>query len=297
MKQNYLFIPTFVLNAMKRSLTKSQFGEVIASVANRIISGGDTPSPSISKGSDRYAFHEIVLEANKMRNLPSRGLRGRFSNGLALPLLNIIAMRDNLCNSDLAEVVLKAADYGNGVQVEPFDKSSAMAAYYSMLVHSMGVAQITDMAISGKPGKKNKSAQRTKGKKEANVQQAAETPDAAKVTESASTSELAEMPEAEKPVICAEEVNLPFIGETANAAEDTEPTFEQLTATFDGADNAEFIDKSRLLWGNLNIDERRAAFECAEKHKSMPEAPKYLYQYLTRKAWQDNNPANSSNQQ
>ena len=131
---------------MKRSLTKAQFGEVMSSVADSICSNDDVPCASIPKGSDKYAFHSIVVEATKRQSASGRSSRPKQTCGLLLPMMNLLAMHDTLTNSDLAEVVFKAADYADGVQTESFDKSSAMAAHFSMLVRSMDLQTGTNKA-------------------------------------------------------------------------------------------------------------------------------------------------------
>ena len=182
MKQNYLFIPNFVFCAMKRSLTKAQFGEVISSVADNVYSNDNTPCASISKGSDKYAFHNIVVEATKMQGASSRSSRPKPTSGLLLPMMNLLAMHDTLTNSDLAEVIFKAAYYADGVQTETFDKSSAMAAHFSMLVRSMDLQIGANKNKVAVPEKKVKSSSKAKVMKTANAEKSAPSDETAEMT-------------------------------------------------------------------------------------------------------------------
>ena len=221
MKQNYLFIPNFVFLAMKRSLTKAQFGEVISSVADSVYSNDDTPCASISKGSDKYAFHNIVVEATKMQGASGRSSRPKPTSGLLLPMMNLLAMHDTLTNSDLAEVIFKAADYANGVQTESFDKSSAMVAHFSMLVRSMDLqigTNKTKVAVSEKKVKPSSKAKVTK---------------TANVDKSAPSDENAEMTDLHEDVESDTNVT------NGNFAESTDVAFDDISDKFNGFDNAE----------------------------------------------------------
>jgi hypothetical protein len=261
MRQNYLFIPSFVFCAMKHSLTKAQFGEVISSVADSVYSNDDAPSSSIIKGSDKYAFHYIVVEATKMQGASGRSSRPKSVNGLLLPMMNLLAMHDNLTNSDLAEVVFKAADYAEGMQIESFDKSSAMAAHFSMLVRSMDLQPGANKAKPAVVEKKGKSSSKAKVQKSAN---------------------------ADKAVVSDETADLPENTETAtddNFAESPDVTFDDISAKFSGSDSEDYLDKSRDIWSSLTIDEQRAAFGSVVTYLSNSDTKHYLYQYLSHKAW------------
>lgn len=255
MRQNYLFIPSFVFNAMRHSLTKAQFGEVISSVADSINSNDDAPSTSIAKGSDKYAFYNIVLEATKMQGASGRSSRSKSANGLLLPMMNLLAMHDNLTNSDLAEVVCKAADFTEGVQIEVFDKSSAMAAHFSMLVRSMDLQSDTNKPKTAIVARKGKSSSKSKVQKSANT---------------------------EKPVVSEGNTE---ITNPHEEAENVAVAFEELSAKFGGFDNGEYLAKSNEIWCSLTVEEKRAAFDSVESYLSRPDAQHYLFQYLSHKMW------------
>ena len=264
MRQNYLFIPSFVFCAMKRSLTKAQFGEVISSVADSVYSNDDAPSASIIKGSDKYAFHYIMVEATKMQGTSGRSSHSKSASGLLLPMMNLLAMHDNLTNSDLAEVVFKAADYAEGMQIESFDKSSAMAAHFSMLVRSMDLQLGANKAKSVVVEKKGKSSSKTKMQKSANA-------DTAVVSDETAVT-----------------ADLPKITETAtddNFAEGPEVSFDDIFAKFGGSDSDDYLDKSRDIWSSLTVDEQRAAFVSVDTYLLNSDTKHYLYQYLSHKAW------------
>ena len=246
---------------MKRSLTKAQFGEVISSVADSVYSNDDAPNASITKGSDKYAFHHIVVEATKIQGTSGRSSRPKSASGLLLPMMNLLAMHDNLTNSDLAEVVFKAADYAEGMQIESFDKSSAMAAHFSMLVRSMDLQPGANKAKPSPVEKKGKSSSKTKVQKSAN---------------------------ADKAVVSDETADLPENTETAtddNFAESPDVTFDDISAKFGGSDSEDYLDKSRDIWSSLTIDEQRAAFGSVDTYLSNSDTKHYLYQYLSHKAW------------
>ena len=267
MKQNYLFIPNFVFCAMKRSLTKAQFGEIMSSVANSICSNDDVPCASIPKGSDKYAFHNIVVEATKMQSTSGRSSRPKQTSGLLLPMMNLLAMHDTLTNSDLAEVVFKAADYADGVQTESFDKSSAMAAHFSMLVRSMDLQTGTNKAKVAVSEKKVKSSTKTKIQKTTNIEKSAPSDETAEMTD------LQE--DAESNVDTADD----------NFAESTDVAFDDISDKFNGFDNAEYLAKSNDIWSSLTIDEKRAAFNGVDTYLTRPDAQHYLFQYLSHKMW------------
>ena len=275
MKQNYIFIPFFVFTAMKRSLTKAQCGEVIASVADCVYSNDDVPSASIIKGSDKFAFHSIVLEATKMQSASSRASRSKSANGLLLPLMNILAMHDNLNNSDLAEVVFRAADFTDGKSVEPFDKSTAMAAHYSMLVRSMNVGASDNSAKNAKADKKSQTSIK---RKSANLSDIAVSAEDAESEESEPIAEIVDMQANDSSDDVATE------GETDAIA--SVPTFEQLYTKFGGSDNADFLAKSKDLWEGLTSGEKHNAYVFVESYLSRADARHYLYQYLSSKPWQ-----------
>lgn len=290
MKQNYIFIPSFVFTAMKRSLTKAQCGEVIASVADCVYSNDDAPSASFIKGSDKYAFHCIVLEATKMQSASSRASRSKSANGLLLPLMNILAMHDNLNNSDLAEVVFRAADFADGKSVEPFDKSTAMAAHYSMLVRSINVGASDNSAKNAKADKKSKTSIKRKSANLSDIAVSAEDADSTEYAENAYSAENAESEENE-PI--AEIVDVQANDSSEDVATDCEtdaiasfPTFEQLCAKFGGSDNADFLAKSKDLWEGLTSGEKHNADAFVESYLSHSDARHYLYQYLCSKPWQ-----------
>ena len=267
MKQNYLFIPNFVFCAMKRSLTKAQFGEVMSSVADSICSNDDVPCASIPKGSDKYAFHSIVVEATKRQSASGRSSRPKQASGLLLPMMNLLAMHDTLTNSDLAEVVFKAADYADGVQTESFDKSSAMAAHFSMLVRSMDLHMGTNRTKATTPEKKAKLTSKAKASKAANIEKSAPSDETAEMTD------LQE--DAESNVDAA----------NANFAESTDVAFDDISDKFNGFDNAEYLAKSNDIWSSLTIDEKRAAFNGVDTYLTRPDAQHYLFQYLSHKMW------------
>ena len=267
MKQNYLFIPNFVFCAMKRSLTKAQFGEIMSSVANSICSNDDVPCASIPKGSDKYAFHSIVVEATKRQSASGRSSRPKQTCGLLLPMMNLLAMHDTLTNSDLAEVVFKAADYADGVQTESFDKSSAMAAHFSMLVRSMDLQTGTNRTKATTPEKKAKLTSKAKASKAANIEKSAPSDETAEMTD------LQE--DAESNVDTADD----------NFAESTDVAFDDISDKFNGFDNAEYLAKSNDIWSSLTIDEKRAAFNGVDTYLTRPDAQHYLFQYLSHKMW------------
>ncbi len=280
MKQTYLFIPSFVFNAMRRSLTKAQCGEVITSVADCISSGDDAPCASITKGSDKYAFFSIVLEATKMQSASGRASRGKSTGVLSLPLMNILVMHGNLNNSDLAEVVFKVADSCNGEQVEPFDKNGAMQAYYSMLVSSMDVGASTNIVKNAKADKKSKSAPKRKTANMHDVASSAEdcvSAESAENDESEQTAAIVDLQASDSSAVVASEV------ETDTAV--SIPTFEQLCTKFGGYDNADFLAKSKDLWESLTPEEKCNADAFVEIYLSSADVQHYLYQYLNRKPW------------
>ncbi len=289
MKQTYLFIPSFVFNAMRRSLTKAQCGEVITSVADCISSGDDAPCASITKGSDKYAFFSIVLEATKMQSASGRASRGKSTGVLSLPLMNILVMHGNLNNSDLAEVVFKVADSCNGEQVEPFDKNGAMQAYYSMLVSSMDVGASTNIVKNAKADKKSKSAPKRKTANMHDVASSAEDCVSAECAVDANSAESAENDGSDQ---TAEIVDLQASDSSAVVASEVEtdtavsiPTFEQLCTKFGGYDNADFLAKSKDLWESLTPEEKCNADAFVEIYLSSADVQHYLYQYLNRKPW------------
>lgn len=290
MKQNYIFIPSFVFTAMKRSLTKAQCGEVIASVADCVYSNDDVPSASIIKGSDKYAFHSIVLEATKMQSASSHASRSKSANGLRLPLMNILAMHDNLNNSDLAEVVFRAADFADGKSVEPLAKSTAIAAHYSMLVRSMNVGASDNSAKTAKTDKKSKTFTKRKSANLSDIAVPAEGADSDEYAEIANSAENAKSEESEK---IAGTVDVQENDSSWDVATDVEtdaiasfPTFEQLCTKFGGSDNADFLAKSKDLWEGLTSGEKHNAYAFVESYLSRADARHYLYQYLSSKPWQ-----------
>ncbi len=292
MKQTYLFIPSFVFNAMRRSLTKAQCGEVITSVADCISSGDDAPCASITKGSDKYAFFSIVLEATKMQSASGRASRGKSTGVLSLPLMNILVMHGNLNNSDLAEVVFKVADFCKGEQVESFDKNGAMQAYYSMLVSSMDVGASTNIVKNAKADRKGKTAPKRKTANMHDVASSAEDDVSAEYaidTNSAENTESAENDESDQ---TAAIVDLQANDSSAVVASEVEtdtavslPTFEQLCTKFGGYDNADFLAKSKDLWEGLTSEEKCNADAFVETYQSSADVQHYLYQYLNRKPW------------
>lgn len=267
MKQNYLFIPNFVFCAMKRSLTKAQFGEVISSVADCVYSNDDTPCASISKGSDKYAFHNIVVEATKMQGASGRSSRPKPTSGLLLPMMNLLAMHDTLTNSDLAEVIFKAADYADGVQTESFEKSSAMAAHFSMLVRSMDLQIGTNKTKIAVPEKKVKSSSKAKVTKTANVEKSAPSDETAEMTD------LHEDADSDTNTV------------NTDSTESNDVAFDDISDKFNGFDNAEYLAKSNDIWSSLTIDEKRSAFNNIDTYLARPDAQHYLFQYLSHKMW------------
>lgn len=267
MKQSYLFIPNFVFCAMKRSLTKAQFGEVLSSVADTVYSNEDTSFASITKGSDKYAFHSIVVEATKMQGVSGRSSRPKSTNGLLLPMINLLAMHDNLTNSDFAEVIFKAADYADGVQTEAFDKSGAMAAHFSMLIRSMDLHSETSKSKVATAEKKSKSSTKAKMQKSANVEKSALSDE---------NAEMADLGENAK-----SNTNIA----TADFGKASEVTFNDISAKFNGSDNAEYLAKSSEIWSSLSIDEKRSALNNIDTYLDRPDAQHYLFQYLSHKMW------------
>ena len=281
MKQNYIFIPSFVFTAMKRSLTKAQCGEVVASVADCVYSNDDVPSASIIKGSDKFSFHSIVFEATKMQSASSRASRSKSANGLLLPLMNILAMHDNLNNSDLAEVVFRAADFTDGKSVEPFDKSTAMAAHYSMLVRNMNVGASDNSAKNAKADKKSKTSIKRKSANLSDIAVSAEDTYSAENAESEESEPIAEIVDVQ-----ANDSSDDVATDVGTDAIASVPTFEQLCAKFGGSDNADFLVKSKDLWKGLTSCEKHNAGAFVESYLSRADARHYLYQYLSSKPWQ-----------
>ena len=179
-------------------------------------------------------------------------------------MMNLLAMHDNLTNSDLAEVVFKAADYAEGMQIESFDKSSAMAAHFSMIVRSMDLQPGANKAKSTVVEKKGKSSSKTKVQKSANADKAVvsdETAETVGLTENTETTT------------------------DDNFAESPEATFDDISAKFGGSDSDDYLDKSRDVWSSLSVDEQRAALASVDTYLSNSDAKHYLYQYLSHKAW------------